>query len=112
MNLAPRRFPQTITRRRQGPGMYDRAGLWVPGAITETDFRASVQPLELEDRDVVEGSRLTERVKVFLPVEGALVAAFEDREADEVSYGGKVYVVEESRSWPGGHCRATLLRET
>ena len=41
-----------------------------------------------------------------------LVAAFDDREADKVLYDGHEFVVVESRTWPGRHCRATLLRET
>lgn len=111
MPLSIRRFKQTITRRRQEPGQRDRDGEFKPGAIVETQFRASVQPLKLGDEDLEEGSRLSEKIKVYLPNENALAAAFDDREADKVVYAGETYVVEESRSWPGGHCRATLLRE-
>ena len=49
---------------------------------------------------------------MYSPIADALQAAFEDHEADVVVYDGKEFVVEESRSWPGGHCRATLFRET
>ena len=41
-----------------------------------------------------------------------LLAAFEDREADEVEYAGYMFVVEESVFWPNSHCRVILLRET
>ena len=41
-----------------------------------------------------------------------LAAAFDDRDADEVEYGGLVYIVEESQLWRGSYCRAVLLRET
>ena len=111
MTLSLRRFPQTITRRRQGPGVFDSCGEFQPGATTETELRASVQPLSIKDEDLEEGSRLTEKIKVYVPNENALLAAFDDREADKVVYAGETYVVEESRSWPGGHTRATLLRE-
>ena len=112
MTLAPRRFPDRITRRRQAPGETNVFGEFVPGAITEVEFAASVQPLALEDSDLTGGASLVERLKVFVPAAGALGAAFEDREADEVTYNGVTYVVEESRSWPGSHTRATVLRET
>lgn len=111
MTLAARRFPDTITRRRQGPGDYSEVGQWVPGPITETELRASVQPLDLADNDIEGGSQLTERLKVYVGEPDALVAAFDDREADEVVIGGETFTVIESRSWPT-HTRATLLRET
>lgn len=110
--LSPRRFPDTITRRRQGEGDYDETGSYVEGAVTETELQASVQPLEIEDIDAVGGEQLSERLKVYIPQPGALSAAFDDSRADEVLYGGNEYVVEESRSWPGSHTRATLLRQT
>ena len=111
MPLSIRRFKQTITRKRQEPGMTNRHGEFQPGAIVETEFRASVQPLSIEDTALEEANRLSEKMKVYLPSENALVAAFDDRQADKVLYDGIEYVVEESRSWPGGHTRATLLRE-
>ena len=112
MTLAPRRFPDRITRRRQAPGATNAFGEFVAGAITEVEFAASVQPLALEDSDLTGGASLVERLKVFVPAAGALLAAFEDREADTVAYLGVEFVVEESRSWPGSHTRATVLRET
>ena len=112
MTLAPRRFPDRVTRRRQAPGATNAFGEFVPGAITEVEFAASVQPLSLEDSDLTSGASLVERLKIFVPEPGALLAAFEDREADTVAYGGREFVVEESRSWPGSHTRATILRET
>ena len=44
--------------------------------------------------------------------ENPLQAAFDDRGADEVVLAGVVFVVEESQTWAGSHCRAILLRET
>ena len=105
-----RRFPSTITRRRQAPGTYNSAGEWTPGAVTETELRASVQPLALEDNDIVGGADLTERRKVYIPEPDALRAAAEDALADEVDVDGVRFVIEESRSWPGSHTRATILR--
>ena len=110
--LAPRRFPHTITRRRQGAGRVNDFGEFVPGALTETDLRASVQPMTLEDSDFAGGVSVSHRLSVFVPQPGALAAAFEEAEADTVIVDGLEYIVEESQSWRGSHTRATLLRET
>ena len=109
-DISFRRFQNTITRLRSGPGSYVN-GEWVPGTETEVELRAAVQPLALEDADFVGGAQLQERLKVYLPASsGDLRAAFDDAPADQVVYKGKVYTVEESRTWPK-HTRATLLRE-
>ena len=112
MNLH-RRFPDTITRRRRAPVDYDKYGDRVKAYMVETELRAAVQPIALEDRDLVSGAQLVERLKVFVPASsGDLRAASDDLgEADKVVYGGKVYTVEESRTWPR-FTRATLLRES
>ena len=112
MTLALRRFPDRITRRRHGPGDCNSAGEYVKGMVEEVGLAASVQPLSVEDVDVVEGARLSERLKVYVPEEGVLRPAFDDRLADVVVWLGTEYTVIESRSWPGSHTRATILRET
>ena len=109
--LAPRRFPHRIVRRRQEPGTTNAFGEFVPGAVTEVEFAASVQPLSLDDADIAGGVSLQERWVVFVPEADALRAAFDDREADQVVFAATTFVVEESRSWQGSHTRATLLRE-
>ena len=110
--LAPRRFPHRITRRRQEPASRNAFGEFAEGAVTEVEFAASVQPMALEDADIAGGVSLHDRRVAFVPEPDALRAAFEDREADQVIFFGTTFVVEESRSWPGSHTRATLLRET
>ena len=71
-----------------------------------------MQPLALEDSDFVGGAQLVERLKVYLPASsGDLRAAADDSPADQVVYKGKVYTVEESRTWPR-FTRGTLLRES
>ena len=109
--LAIRRFPDVITRRRQGPGDYNEYGEWVEGAVVQTELKASVQPLKLEDSDLVGGVQLSERLRVYVPEPDALAAAFDTAEADRVVVDGREFVVEESRSWPT-HTRATILRAT
>ena len=79
--------------------------------VTETDLPASVQPLSIEDADLGEGTDVTDRIKVYVPMPDALVAAFEDAQADDVLVDGVAYVVDESRSWRRSHTRATLLRK-
>ena len=110
--LSARRFPDTITRRRQGPGGFNQYGEFEPGAVQETEFKASIQPLKLEDLDTTGGARVSHRLKVYIPEPGALAAAFGDAEADQVLVDGLEYVVEESKTWRGSHTRAVLLRET
>ena len=109
--LRPGRFPDTITRRRRAAGDYNIYGEYIEGSVVETELAASVQPLSLEDAELEGGTQLQHQVKVFVPEPDALAAAFDDREADKVAYGGDIFTVIESRSWPGGHTRATLLRE-
>ena len=111
MTFRPQRFPHRIVRRRQEPGATTPFGEFQEGAITEVTFAASVQPLKLDDADIAGGVSLHERWVAFLPEPDALRAAFEDREADHVIAFDTDFVVEESRSWPGSHTRATLLRE-
>ena len=110
--LAIRRFPERITRRRQGTATFNLYGEPESGAMVETVLAASVQPLKLSDADIAGGVSLVERLQVYVRESDALTAAFEDRQADTVVVDGKSYVVEESRSWPGRHCRATILRAT
>ena len=65
--LAIRRFPDEVTRKRALPGMYNDYGEYVSGAIRETVFRCSVQPLALDDTDIAGGAMLTERLRIYIP---------------------------------------------
>ncbi|MCY4002502.1 MAG: hypothetical protein OXF33_02160 [Rhodospirillales bacterium] len=112
MSLAARRFPQTITRRRQMPGYRNDHGEFIEGSIEETEFRASVQPMSLEDNESIGGGAISHRLRTFVPEPDALAAAFDDAEADTVVYGSLEFTVEESQSWPGSHTRAVLLRQS
>ena len=110
MRLSARRFPHTITRKRQAAGVYNNFGEFVTGGTEEVELRASIQPLDTEEDTALEGARLDQRLKVFVPTENALAPAFESAEADKVLVDGIEYVVEKSRSWRGSHTRAILLR--
>ena len=110
MKLSARRFPHTITRKRQLPGEYNDFGEFEPGAVEEVELRANVQPLDTEEDTALEGARLDQRLKVFVPAAGALAPAFESAEADKVLVDGIEFVVEKSRDWRDSHTRAILLR--
>ena len=114
MRLAGRRFPDRIVRRRFGPETVNGFGeAEPPGPATETELRASLQPITTEDLDLVEGNRLLERWTVYVPGPEALIAAREFAPADMVTLAGRGdFVGERSESWSGSHTKATLLRET
>ena len=112
MKLSPRRFPDTIARLRGSPTERNSAGEYTAGAVVETAFRASVQPLALTDADIAGGVQLSESFKVYIPSPDALVAAVDDSVADRVLWNSKIFSVVESRSWAGSHTRATILRAT
>ena len=106
------RYTDAIVRRRYDRGDYNGVGRWVPGEPAAAAMRASVQPVALEDVDRQgEGGQLRERVLVYVPASsGDLRAASDTTQADEVVHAGAVYVVEQSRTWPGSHTRALLIR--
>lgn len=65
---ALRRFPREVIRRRQGAGVWNVYGEYEAGPIARVILPASIQPLSLEDNDLVGGSQLAERMRVFVPV--------------------------------------------
>ena len=106
-----RRFPaQDHPAALRGRDRDESTGGAVDPTAVEAEIQANVQPVSLEDADLAGGVQLVERLRVFVPAyAGDLRAAFEETAADEVVYKGKVYTVEESRTWPT-FTRATLLR--
>ena len=64
---AIRRFPQFIVRRRQAAGMRNEYGEFIPGVNATAVLPASVQPVRLEDVDLPEGARLSERLRILVP---------------------------------------------
>ena len=101
----------SIIRRRRAPSHRGALGKWIKGPVTETTFRAVVQPIRTEDLDAEGGVQLRRRLRVYVAAPDALRAAFDDAEADSVAIDGDTYTVEQSESWPGSHCEARLLRE-
>ena len=108
--LSPRRFPEVVTRIRSAPPVYDDAsGDYLPGPVTETTLRASVQPVDLLDVPGEDGLQLTERLTVYVPQSGALLGAQDWAVADRIRYGGAVYEVQRSVSWPVRYTRADVI---
>ncbi len=83
--ISQRRFPDVITRRRTLPGAYNEYGKFIAGAIRETELRASVQPLSIEDKDFAGGAQERERVKVYVP-SGPVEQLIE---SDTLTWGGE-----------------------
>ncbi len=107
-----RRFPDIITRLREAPGERNQFGEWQPGAVEEKKYFASVQPLKLMDIDLLEGSRLIHRRKVYIPEADVLEAAHDDAGGDRVRVDDVEYSVESSESWNGSHTKAVIVRST
>ena len=47
MKISKRRFPDTVTRKRQAAGAFNDFGEFEPGAVEEVELRANVQPISL-----------------------------------------------------------------
>ena len=83
-DIDPRRFPHTITRKRTGPTTFNFFNEPVPGAVVETDLRASVQPISLRDLPSEAGQQFQGILLAFVPdgqageTGAALVGAFDD----------------------------------
>ena len=110
--LVARKLPDTITRRRPGPSQQDEYGRRIEPVYTETELRANVQPVVLEDEDQEDGIQLQDRLRVYVPGPDSLLAARLDAEADRVVWEGADYVVHSTQKWPRAHTRAILLRES
>ena len=109
--MRPKRFPDTITRRRESPGMRNNFGEWIPGSTTDEEFSASVQPVSLEDENLLEGARSIERIKVLIPEPDVLRAAFDDAAADVVVFESREFTTEKTMAWPK-HTAAIASRTT
>ena len=112
MTLPPQAFPETVVRRRQDAGQRNEYGEFLRAKVTETPLRASIEPLGLEveyDLRAPLPSPVA-RLKAYVRGPDAVSAAGQDQPADTVLVDGVVYIVVESRSWPGSHTVATLQR--
>ena len=64
---AIRRFPNEVIRRRVGPESYNEFGEHVPGAVVTAILPGAIEPVSLEDNELVGGQQLSERIRVFVP---------------------------------------------
>ena len=104
MRLPPRRFPDTITRKRTTLTVND-FGETVE-STTETDMRTNVQPMTVDDVPTGAGVSLQSRFRVFVRGADSLLAT------DEIEFGGVTYQVDAVQPWLGSHCRAEVIEET
>ena len=65
--INPRRYPHAITRKRSGPPSRNFFNELVPGPIVETDLRASVQPVRLQDVPTEGGQQYQGHLLAFVP---------------------------------------------
>ena len=85
----------------------------MPGEEVRVNFKVSIQPLSLSDDELSEGTRIMNRIKIYVPNQldtavSPLLAAAVMANSDKVEYNGDTFVIEESWFW-GDHVRATAL---
>ena len=68
MNLFAARWPHNVIRRRRGPEMRNSFGEVEPGPLVRSILPAMLQPLSLEDNNLVGGTQLSERLKIYCPI--------------------------------------------
>lgn len=141
MRLSPRRFPDRIIRRRRDAGTRSKKGRWVEGDAQEVELICSLQWASRDESVERFGTRPDERIIVFVPepphrrVRGfagafsmafarsglvipLLIAEADESAPDEVQIVGDphqtypLFIVAESRTWPGSHTRSVLERKT
>lgn len=102
-----------VVRRRGAAGTYV-AGVWTPGAVTETTIRASVSPLLAREVErLATGQRTRGGIRLITTADGGLVVA--DREAgtpcDRVVWSDRIYDVAKVDNWAtyGGWVDAQAL---
>ena len=73
--------------------------------MTDTEARASVQPLDVSDDATAAGQAVKDQRKMYLPA-GAVAVTTQD----QVVFGGVVYDVQVVRPWRS-HTRVELIHE-
>jgi hypothetical protein len=100
------RFKQDIVRLRFDAGSYTR-GLYVDGAVTATEYKASVQPFVDKGSEVLQRLREGDRTKKLIVIytyPDTLRTASEkpnNTRADLVYYEGEVYEIQRVNRWKG-----------
>lgn len=96
MGLIPRK---TLTLSRPAAGSYVN-GVWVEGAVTQSFFEASVQPLAGKEIELLpEERRNTESYKLFTDTELLTVNTSSRRNADIITIDGRNFEVYSVKSW-------------
>ena len=90
---------RTITRRRFNTGTRDSdTGEYSQGAFTDTEIKASIQPVDTSQQATIEGFRAEESIKVFSsePVR----VKRHDLEADQLIIDDEIFIVMQAMVWP------------
>jgi hypothetical protein len=106
-------FRKAIPLKRVSPGAYDDNGVWIEGAVTTIQIRASVQPTTAEDvATVPENRRAGAEYKLYSDF--AFRGVLEDtHNPDKVTLFGQEYEVTKVAPWDNGivpHYKAILTR--
>ena len=104
MRLPPRRFPDTITRKRTTLTVND-FGETVE-TTTESEMPANVQPMTVDDVPTAGGVSLQSRFRVFARGADSLLAT------DAIVIDGVTFNVDVVQPWRGSHVRAEVIEET
>ena len=109
----------TATRRRTAPGSYV-AGVWTPGASTDTQIQVNIQPLRGHELFVMpEADRSKEWVKLYTTAdirgisEGTLSNASTPANPDLILWDGRVFEVSKVSTYKMGvlnHTKAIAAR--
>lgn len=100
-------FRKPFTIKRSVPGQYDDdSGLWVPGAVSEIEIKASVQPVAGEGGELnvnlPEGKRTQDTVRVYTDT---LIFEAQEKtgvEGDRLLYLGHEFECVAVEEWQSG----------
>lgn len=103
--------PTPVKLIRSAPGSYDK-GRYVPGATTELEIVASVQPAGGRDlQRLPEGQRTRETIAVWSPNEIRTANDAAGAAADRIEWQGRTYEVQLVEPWvPGQYWRAIAAK--
>lgn len=92
-------FAETVTRTTTAPGSFVN-GIYVPGATTDTDIIASVQPMNAEEmKNYPELQRSSEVFKLYTSEVLQVANEATGAVADVITMRGKQYQVQRVEPW-------------
>lgn len=108
------RFRRPLTVTREQPGQYVD-GIWQPGTSETLTARCSVQPIGVNDMDLLpEGRRDRQAFALYGKTELRMADDNAETNADRVEIDGAMFEVVHVELWKNGiinHCRALVTKE-